>query len=145
MNAPFTRLSTVDRIFNRVFGALVSLGLGFAHNWQLEVRGRRSGRIYATPVDVVTHGGRRYLVAPRGETQWVRNVRVSPEVTLRKGRQRETYRLRALADGEKPPILKAYLDAFQTTVKRFFPIPAGSPESAFVPLVGRYPVFELLS
>jgi len=142
--APFTKLSPVDRVFNRIFGALVALGIGFAHNWQLEVRGRRSGRLYSTPVDVVTHGGRRYLVAPRGETQWVRNARASGEVTLRKGRRRATYRLRSLSDAEKPPILKAYLDAFRTTVKGFFPVPAGSPESAFVPLAGRYPAFELL-
>ena len=83
-------------------------------------------------------------MAPRGEAEWVRNVRASGVVTLRRGTRRESLRARALADGEKPPVLKAYLDAFRTSVQRFFPIPAGSAPDAFAPLAPGYPVFELL-
>jgi hypothetical protein len=64
-------------------------------------------------------------------------------VTLRRGRRRVAYRLRALPDAERPPILAAYLDGFRREVQRYFPVPAGSPPGAFAPLVSRYPVFEL--
>jgi len=141
---PFDAPTAGERVFNRVFGMLVGLGLGLRHNYLLEVRGRKTGRLHATPVDVLAKEGRRYLVAPRGETQWVRNARLAGEVTLRKGRRRETLRLRALSDVEKPPFLKAYLDRFRPTVQRYFPVRAGSAEDAFVPLAERYPVFELL-
>jgi deazaflavin-dependent oxidoreductase (nitroreductase family) len=142
--APFDAPSPVERLFSRLFGVLVGLGLGLGHNYLLEVRGRRSGRTYATPVDVLDHGGRRFLVAGRGETQWVRNARASGRVRLRRGRHREDCRVRAVMDGDKPELLKAYLDRFKLTVQRYFPVPAGSPRDAFAPLTARYPVFELL-
>ena len=137
--------SGVERVFNRLFGALVGLGIGLPHNYLLEVRGRTSGRRYAVPVNVLTLGGRRYLVAGRGYTQWVRNAQASGEAVLRKGRRREHCRLHAVADEDKPDILKAYLDRFARTVQRYFPVPAGSAPSAFHPLVARYPIFELLA
>jgi deazaflavin-dependent oxidoreductase (nitroreductase family) len=144
METTFERPSGFERLFNRLFGMLVGLGLGLPHNYLVEVPGRRSGRLHATPVDVLLHDGRRFLVAPRGETQWVRNARASGRVTLRKGRRREEYRLRAVPDDEKPPLLKAYVERFKPTVQRYFPVSAGSPAVAFAPLAGRYPVFELL-
>ena len=119
--------SLLDRIVNRVFGFLVKIGFGLAHNFLLEVQGRKSGRIYATPVNVLTHENKRYLVAPRGDTPWVRNVVVSQKATLVRGAKRENVRMRAIADDAKPEILKAYVDRYRLTVQRYFPIPAGSP------------------
>ena len=140
---PFARLSLIDRLFNGLIGALVGLGVGPAHMRVLEVRGRKSGKLYTLPVDLLSHQGKTYLVAPRGNTQWVRNAEASAVVTLRRGKQAERYRLRPLANAEKPPIIKAYLDTFRREVQRFFPVPAGSPIDAFVPLAERYPAFEL--
>ena len=145
MAATFDAPTPVERVFNRVFGALVGLGIGLPHNWLLEVAGRRSGRIHATPVDVLTLGGRRYLVAGRGEAQWVRNARAAGRIALRKGGRREALRVVAVPDGDKPPVLKAYLDRFRRTVQRYFPVAAGSPVEQFVPLAPRYPVFELVA
>lgn len=142
--ARFQRLTPVDRALNRAFGFLVGLGLGLSHNYLVVTRGRRSGKSYATPVNVLTHGGKRYLVAGRGYTQWVRNALASGTVTLRKGRRSEEFGVRALADAEKPEILTAYLDRFKITVRRYFPVPAGSPADAFRPVAARYPVFELV-
>jgi len=139
------RPSPVDRIVNRVFGLLVKIGFGLAHNFLLEVQGRKSGRTYSTPVNVLTHKNKRYLVAPRGDTQWVRNVVVSQKATLVKGAKRENVYLRPIADDAKPEILKAYLDRYTLTVQRYFPVAAGSPLKEFEPLVGRYPVFEITS
>src|SRR4051812_27661458 len=101
----FLPLNPIDRVFNRFFGFLVGLGLGLAHNYLLEVRGRKTGRVYSTPIDLLEFRGCRYLVAGRGRTQWVRNAESAGEITLRKGRQRQAFRLRALTGTEKLEIL----------------------------------------
>ena len=140
----FPRPNPIERAFNRAFGFLVGVGLGLPHNYLLQVRGRKTGRIYSTPVDLLEFRDRRFLVAGRGRTQWVRNAEAAGEVTLKKGRTRQRFRLQPIPDGKKPEILKAYLDRFKLTVQPYFPVPAGSASPAFVDLAKRYPVFELL-
>jgi deazaflavin-dependent oxidoreductase (nitroreductase family) len=147
MNSPlleFREPTAVERVFNRVFGFLVGLGLGFSHNYLLQVRGRKSGKLYSTPIDLLELGGKRFLVAPRGRTQWVRNAEAAGEVTLKKGRLRQRFRLRPIPDADKPEILKSYLDNFKREVQRYFPVPAGSPVQAFRELTQSYPAFELI-
>ncbi len=139
----FERPTAVERIFNGAIGALVRLGIGLPNMRVLEVRGRKSGKLYSLPVDLLSHEGRLYLVAPRGRAEWVRNAEASGSVVLRRGRHSGEYRLRELPDAEKPPILKAYLDRFHREVQRFFPIKAGSPVDGFIALTSRYPAFEL--
>lgn len=141
--AKFEAPSAGERIFNRAFGLLVGLGLGLRHNYLLQVRGRTTGRIFSTPVNVLELNGKRWLVAPRGRTQWVRNAEVAGEVILRKGWRRQRVRVRPVPDSEKPEILSAYLDRFKLTVQRYFPLRAGSPPAEFAPIADRYPVFEL--
>src|SRR6202163_3840050 len=140
----FREPSSVEKIFNRLFGFLVGLGLGFSYNYLLQVRGRKSGKIYSTPIDLLELGGKKFLVAPRGHTQWVRNAEAAGEVTLKKGSKRLKFGLRALSDQEKPEILKAYLDQFRREVQSYFPVPAGSSVEAFRELVQSYPAFELI-
>jgi deazaflavin-dependent oxidoreductase (nitroreductase family) len=140
----FRAPSAGEKLFNRIFGALVGLGLGFSYNYLLQVRGRKSGKLYSTPIDLLELDGKRYLVAPRGRTQWVRNAEAAGEIVLKKGSLRRTFRLRALSDSEKPAILKAYLDTFRREVQRYFSVPAGSPPEAFLPVLNDYPAFELL-
>lgn len=140
----FRQPTPVERIFNRVFGTLVGWGFGLPHNYLVQVRGRKSGKIYSTPIDLLEYQGRKYLVAPRGRTQWVRNAEAGGEVMLKKGSRRQTYKLRAITDADKPELLKAYLDRFRTTVQRYFPVPAGSPAQDFARVASSYPVFELL-
>ncbi len=148
MNAPmpvFREPTATEKFFNRTFGFLVGLGIGPAHIYVLEVRGRKSGKLFSTPVDLLELQGSCYLVAPRGRTQWVRNAEVAGEITLKKGSKRQKFRLHALSDVEKLPILKAYLDSFKREVQRYFPIAAGSPPEAFAPVAESYPAFELLT
>jgi len=140
----YQRPSRLEHLLNRAVGALVRLGIGPAHMRVLEVRGRKSGKLYALPVDLLSDQGKLYLVAPRGYTQWVRNAEASGVVTLRRGARVAHYRLRALPDAEKPAILKAYLDRFRREVQRYFPLPADSPVERFGPLAPRYPAYELL-
>ncbi len=140
----FREPTAVEKVFNRAFGFLIGIGLGFSYNRLLQVRGRKSGKLYSTPIDLLEWKGKEYLVAPRGRTQWVRNAEASGEVTLKKGSSRK-YRLRPIADVDKPEILKAYLDRFKKEVQTYFPVPAGSQVEAFVELAPSYPVFELLA
>jgi deazaflavin-dependent oxidoreductase (nitroreductase family) len=139
----FKRPTGIDRTVNRLFGFLLGFGIGLSHNYLFEVRGRKTGRVHSTPINVLEYKGKKYLVAPRGYTQWVRNAEASGEATLVRGAIRERVKLRVLADDEKAEILKAYLDRFKPTVQRYFSIPAGSPKASFAPLAGHYPVFEL--
>lgn len=132
-----------ERFFNRLFGFLVGLGLGLRHNYLLEVRGRKTGRIYATPVNVLDFRGKRLLVAPRGRTQWVRNAEAAGEVALKRGSTQLKCRLRSIPESERPEILKEYLERFTPTVQRYFPLRAGSALEEFVQIAGNYPVFEL--
>jgi deazaflavin-dependent oxidoreductase (nitroreductase family) len=143
--ATLTPPTAGERWFNRVVGLLVGLGLGPRHMVVLEVRGRKTGRLYATPVDVLDLDGRRYLVAPRGPTAWARNAAATGRVMLRRGRRREACRLRPLSAEEKPAVLKAYLERFRLAVQRYFPVTAGAPARDFAPIVDRYPAFELLA
>jgi deazaflavin-dependent oxidoreductase (nitroreductase family) len=140
----FREPSAGEKFFNRLFGFLVGLGLGFSYNYLLQVRGRKSGKIYSTPINLLELNGKKYLVAPRGRTQWVRNAEAAGKVTLKKGSKRQKFRLRPLADAEKPAILKAYLDTFRREVQRYFSIPADSPVEDFAAIAGSYPAFELL-
>ena len=140
----FRAPSAGERVFNRIFGFVVGLGWGFSYNYLLQVRGRKSGKIYSTPICLLVISGKQLLVAPRGRTQWVRNAEVAGEVVLKKGSQQQRFRLLALSDQEKPEILKAYLDQFKREVQRYFPVPAGSSVEAFRPLVQSYRAFELI-
>jgi hypothetical protein len=139
----FREPTAIERIFNRVFGFLVGIGLPFAHKYLLLVRGRQSGKLYATPVNLLEMKGKRFLVAPRGRTQWARNAEAAGEVTLKKGSTRLKFRLQAVVETEKPEILKFYLDNFKSEVQRYFPVAAGSPVGSFVEVAENYPVFEL--
>jgi deazaflavin-dependent oxidoreductase (nitroreductase family) len=136
--------SAAAALFNRVFGFLVGLGIGPGYMQLLQVRGRKTGRVYSSPVNLMQLGGKLYLVAPRGRTQWVRNSEVTGEVLLKRGSAQRKYRLRPVPDAEKPEILKLYLDSYKSAVQRFFPVRAGSPATAFRDIAANYPVFELL-
>lgn len=143
-SSEFLAPSAPERVLNRVFGHLIRLGLGRPHNYLLHVRGRRTGRTHATPVNVLSLDGRRWLVAGRGRTQWVRNAEALGEVVLQRGRRRHRCRIRPVPDADKPEILRAYLERYRTTVQRYFPVRAGAGPEAFATIAARYPVFELL-
>jgi deazaflavin-dependent oxidoreductase (nitroreductase family) len=100
--------------------ALTRLGVSVAGSRVLEVRGRKTGEPRRNPVNPLTLDGTRYLVAPRGHTQWVRNLRAQGEGRLLLGRRAEHFTARELADDDKPPILRAYLKRWKWEVGAFF-------------------------
>lgn len=144
MSAAFHELSAVDRIFNRLLGALASRGMAPGYMHELIVRGRKSGREYTTPVNLIEQDGKRYLVAPRGRTQWARNAEAAGEVELKRGAKRARYRIRTTTNEERPPLLKLYLDSFPSQVQRFFKVRAGAPVAEFAAVASDHPVYELI-
>jgi deazaflavin-dependent oxidoreductase (nitroreductase family) len=109
-----------SRVFNPAVAVLTRLGVSVAGSRILEVRGRKTGQPRRTPVNPLTLDGTRYLVAPRGHTQWVRNLRAQGEGRLLLGRRAEPFAATELPDDEKPPILRAYLERWKWEVGAFF-------------------------
>ena len=140
----FLKPTAIDRAFSQIYATLVRLGIGFKHNYILEVRGRKTGKVFATPVNLLELKGKTYLCASRGETQWVRNARAAGQVTLAKSSTREQYAVRELPVAERPEPLKVFLDRFATSVQRYYPVKKGAPVSAFEECAKTMPVFELI-
>jgi deazaflavin-dependent oxidoreductase (nitroreductase family) len=107
-------------VFNRAVAVLTRVGLSVAGSRVLEIRGRKTGEPRQTPVNLLTVNGTRYLVAPRGHTQWVRNLRARGEGRLLLGRHAERFTAVELADDEKLSILRAYLKRWKWEVGTFF-------------------------
>jgi deazaflavin-dependent oxidoreductase (nitroreductase family) len=132
-------------VFNRIVAALTRLGLSVLGSRVLEVRGRTSGEWRRTPVNLLTYEGERYLVAPRGETQWVRNLRVSREGRLRLGRRVEAFTAEEIDDERKVPILRAYLKRWKAEVGVFFEgVGPGSSDEEIARMAPKHPVFRLV-
>lgn len=140
----FRKPTAVEALFNRTLGFLIGLGIGPGYMYLLQVRGRKSGRVYSTPVNLLEIAGKPFLVAPRGRTQWVRNAESAGEISLKRGGTVRNYRLRPLNDEEKLDILKKYLDTYKREVQTYFTVPAGSEASAFRGVAQNYPAFELV-
>jgi len=111
----------------------------------LAVRGRRTNEWRTVPVNLLTHDGARYLVAPRGTTQWVRNIRVSKGGELRIGRRVEPVSVVELADEEKPAVLRAYLKRWRAEVGVFFDGTGPNASDEELLAIGpKHPVFRLV-
>jgi deazaflavin-dependent oxidoreductase (nitroreductase family) len=134
-------------VMNKAVAGLTNLGISLMGSRVLSVRGRKSGEWRSTPVNLLTVGGQRYLVAPRGHTQWVRNLRVNSEGRLRVGRRIEMFQAVELADAEKPEILRAYLKKWAWEVGAFFgdDVKADSSEETLLQVAPGFPVFKITS
>jgi len=134
----------VDQIFNRVVTLLTRAGISLLGSRILRVRGRSSGQWRETPVNLLTVDGQRYLVAPRGTTQWVRNIRVAGGGELRVGRRVTAFTVQELPDDEKPPVIRAYLERWAWEVGRFFEgLNKSSPDSDLLRVATDFPVFRV--
>ena len=131
-------------VFNRVVAALTRLGVSIAGSRVLEVRGRRSGEPRRTPVNLLGFEGERYLVAARGHTQWVRNLRASGEGRLLVGRRAERFSAVELRDEDKPALLRAYLERWKWEVGQFFGgVGPDASDDQLRRVGGDHPVFPL--
>jgi deazaflavin-dependent oxidoreductase (nitroreductase family) len=131
-------------VFNRVVAGLTRAGVSVWGSRVLEVRGRTSGEPRRTPVNLLSHEGTRYLVAPRGETQWVRNLRAAGHGDLLLGRRRQPFTATEIADAEKREVLRAYLKRWKAEVGVFFDgVDATSSDAELDRIAPRHPVFTV--
>ncbi|MCZ0730537.1 nitroreductase/quinone reductase family protein [Mycolicibacterium iranicum] len=105
------------RIFNEAIRRLAEVGISIQGSTAVQVRGRTSGRLRGVVVNVLTVEGRRYLVSPRGNTQWARNARSAGEVEVGPRRRSRTHGVVEVPDSAKPDLLKPYLDRWYWQVK----------------------------
>ncbi|MFP5255076.1 MAG: nitroreductase family deazaflavin-dependent oxidoreductase [Acidimicrobiia bacterium] len=135
-----------QQVVNRGIRRLARLGVAPAGLRELRVRGRRTGELRSVPVNLLELDGRRYLVAPRGTTEWVRNLRAAGEGELRVGRQIERFRAVELDDAAKPPVLREYLRRWKAEVKAFFEdLDESSSDERVAEVAAGFPVFEVRS
>ena len=132
-------------LFNPAMGGLTRIGISVRGSRILTVRGRTSGEPRTTVVNLLTVDGVRYLVAPRGVTQWVRNLRADGgNGTLRVGRRVEPFTAVELADEAKPALIRAYLAAWAWEVGKFFDgLTADSPDADIAAVAAGFPVFRV--
>lgn len=132
------------RVVNPLMRRLVQLGVGIRGGRILHVRGRTSGEWRTVPVNPLSIDGERYLVAPRGRTQWVRNLRVAGEGRLQLGRRFEEFTATEVDDADKAPIIRAYLEAWAMETAKFFEgLDAASSDQEIATVAPGFPVFRI--
>jgi deazaflavin-dependent oxidoreductase (nitroreductase family) len=131
-------------LFNEAVAKLTRLGFSVWGSRVLSVKGRKSGELRSVPVNLLTFENERYLVAPRGVTQWVRNLRAAGEGQLRVGRRVEEFTFTELADDEKPALLRAYLKRWKFEVGVFFDgVDAKASDEKLREIAPGYPIFRI--
>lgn len=140
----YIKPQSATNFFNTVVARLTRMGVSVYGSRVLYVKGRTSGEWRSTPVNPLPLDGTRYLVAPRGTTQWVRNLRAVGTGELRVGRRVEPFRATELADDAKPEILRAYLKHWKWEVGVFFDgVDAKAPEEKLREIAPGYPIFHI--
>ena len=133
-----------QHVFNPAVAGLTRLGISVAGSRVLEVPGRKSGVPRRTPVNLLELEGERYLVAPRGNTQWARNLRAGGAGRLLVGRRSEAFTATELSDDVKVPVLRAYLRRWKWEVGMFFEgVGPDSPDDELRRIAPRHPVFSI--
>lgn len=131
-------------VLNPLVKMLTGLGIGVWGSRVLEVRGRKSGEWRSVPVNLLSVDGVEYLVAPRGNTQWVRNLRAAGEGRLRLGRARAGFTAAELTDDQKPEILRPYLERWKWEVGQFFQgVSADATDEELLSIAPDHPVFRI--
>ena len=131
-------------VMNRAVAWLTRRGLSVWGSRVLAVRGRKSGEWRRTPVNVLTLGDERYLVAPRGHVQWTHNMRAAGGGQLLLGRKVEDFTATEVGDDAKPPILRAYLKRWKAEVGAFFDgVGPDSTDEQLRAIASRHPVFRI--
>jgi deazaflavin-dependent oxidoreductase (nitroreductase family) len=133
-------------VFNRIVALMTGAGIGVYGSRVLEVPGRRSGQPRRTPVNLLRFEGDQYLVAPRGHTQWVKNLRASGSGRLLLGRRADRFTATEVADADKPPLLRAYLKRWKWEVGQFFGgVGPESSDAELLRIAPDHPVFRVVT
>jgi len=140
----YRRPTKLTQLLNRTMGWLASLGMTPSDTVTLEVKGRRSGAVRSTVVTCVEHEGTRYLVSPRGESEWVRNVRAAGGEAAIRRRGRRRVRLEELPAEQRAPVIKTYLGKTATATRQHFGVDPKAEMPEFEAIAGRHPVFRVI-
>jgi deazaflavin-dependent oxidoreductase (nitroreductase family) len=140
--APY-RQTRIRRLGNALVTPLARFGLAGKRTHILTVPGRRSGRRYSTPVQLVIDDGQRWLVAPYGEREWVKNARAAGEVELTRAGRTKRYRVDEVSAEAAAPVLREYLRR-TPIVKPYFDADADAPLEVLAAEAPRHPVFRLV-
>lgn len=141
----YRRPTRLTQVMNRLVSWLASLGLTSSDTVTLEVKGRRSGRVRSNPVTWVEHEGDRYLVSPRGESEWVRNVRAAGGDAEIRHRGSKRVRLEEVAAEERAPIIRAYLAKTATVTRQHLGVDPKAELAEFEAIAARHPVFRIVA
>ncbi len=142
--APRTyRLTPVQRGANAFFRLITRLGLGARYRYLLTVIGRRTGLPRTTPVDVMTYAGSRWLVAPYGEVNWVRNLRASGTGILRRGRRRSSFRAVEVDPETAVPVIRRYIADVRVT-RSYWGAGPDATDRELIEEARRHPVFRIV-
>lgn len=143
----YIKPKSATNVFNETVARLTRMGVSVYGSRILYVRGRKSGEWRTAPVNPLSLAdGARYLVAPRGNTQWVRNLRAVGTGELHIGRKVEPFTATEVADDDKPAILRAYLKRWKFEVGVFFDgVDAKAPEGTLREIAPGYPIFRIES
>jgi deazaflavin-dependent oxidoreductase (nitroreductase family) len=134
----------MGRLSNELVATLTRSGVSIKGSRVLSVKGRKSGEWRSTPVNPLPYEGKTYLVSPRGQTQWVRNMRVAGGGELRVGRRVESFTATEMPDEQKPPLLREYLRRWKFEVGMFFEgVGPDAPDSKLLEIAPGYPVFQI--
>ena len=136
------RQTWLRRLGNLLITPLARVGLAGKRTYILSVPGRKSGKTYSTPVMLVFHDGERWLVAPYGERQWVRNARAAGAVELTRALRTERVPVEEVDVRAAAPILREYLRATPIT-KPYFDASPDAPLPEFEAEASRHPVFRI--
>ena len=147
MDAEYNKPGAANKLAGPLIGLIIKLGFSPQGGQLLTVAGRKSGKKFTNPVNPLEFDGAEYLVAPRGNTQWSRNLRATRSGELRTGRKKRPIRVVAeLTDPEKPPVLLAYLERWAGVTKSHFGIPWPDPSDEDITRVcARTPIFRIES
>ena len=139
------QVDRASRVVNKLVKGMSRMGISAFGAKELVVIGRKSGQPRSTPVNPLHVDGQLYLVAPRGQTQWVRNVRQNPRVTLRTGRSESSYTVEEVDVATAVPVMRHYMKRWAWEVGRFFPegVTAKSTDDELAAIIPDHPVFRL--
>jgi deazaflavin-dependent oxidoreductase (nitroreductase family) len=137
------RTSRATRLINSLFRTLTRFGLGASYRYILAVRGRKTGRIYSTPVDVLELDGQRWLVAAYGPTSWVANARAAGEVTLSRAGRSQQFQVEEAVSTAAVPVLRNYIAKIRVT-RPYFDAGPSSTDKEIAAELPMHPVFRLV-
>lgn len=134
----------VARTANMAIRWLAELGISIAGTRALRVRGRKSGKPRGVVINLLTVDGVDYLVSPRGNTQWARNVRAAGVVEVGPRWRSQRARVSEVNDAAKPELLRRYLARWYWQVKGYVAgLTPDSSEEQLLAAAPTIPVFAL--